>query len=74
MKNIVGVQFKQTGKVYFFDPGELNINNNDYVIVETSQGDEYGKVVVKKVLRIATQKDIKHYEENKAKEKDAMEI
>ena len=88
MKNIVGVQFKQTGKVYFFDPGELNINNNDYVIVETSQGDEYGKVVIsnrnmpednivkplKKVIRIATEKDKKHYNDNKQKEKEAMDI
>lgn len=88
MKNIVGVQFKKTGKVYFFDPGELNINNNDYVIVETSQGDEYGKVIIsnrnmpddnivkplKKVLRIATDKDKKHYEDNKQKEKEAKDI
>lgn len=88
MKNIVGVQFKRTGKVYFFDPGELKINNNDFVVVETAQGDEYGKVVVcnrnmpeqnivkplKKVLRVATYKDKKHYEENKEKEKEAMDI
>ena len=88
MKNIVGVQFKKTGKVYFFDPGELKINNNSFVIVETSQGDEYGKVVIsnrnmpeqnivkplKKVLRIATYKDTKHYEENKEKEKEALKI
>ena len=88
MKNIVGVQFKKTGKVYFFDPGELKINNNSFVIVETSQGDEYGKVVIsnrnmpeqnivkplKKVLRIATYKDTKHNEENKEKEKEALKI
>ena len=88
MKNIVGVQFKKTGKIYFFDPGELKIDNNSFVIVETSQGDEYGKVVIsnrnmpeqnivkplKKVLRIATYKDTKHYEENKEKEKEAFKI
>ena len=88
MKNIVGVQFKKTGKIYFFDPGELTINNNDCVIVETSQGEEYGRVVVvnrnmpeekivkplKKVVRVATYKDTKHYEENKEKEKEALKI
>ena len=88
MRNIVGVQFKKTGKIYFFDPGKLNIKNNDFVIVETSQGDEYGKVIIsnrnmpeenivkplKKVIRIATYKDTKHYEENKEKEKEALKI
>ena len=87
MKNIIGVRFKKPGKIYFFDPGELQINNSDFVIVETSQGEEYGEVVIanrsmpdemvikplKKVLRIATDKDKKHYEENKEKEKDAFE-
>ena len=88
MKNIVGVQFKKTGKVYFFDPGKLDINNNECVIVETSQGEEYGRVVIsnrnmpdeklvhplKKVIRVATNKDTKHYEENKEKEKEAFKI
>ena len=38
MKKIVGVRFKKPGKIYFFDPGDLQINNRDFVIVETSQG------------------------------------
>ena len=46
MKNIVGVQFKQTGKVYFFDPGELNINDNDYVIVQKQNVARNGDIVV----------------------------
>lgn len=88
MKNIVGVRFKKPGKIYFFDPGDLQITNHDFVIVETAQGQEYGEVAIsnrnvpeetvvkplKKVLRIATYKDKKHYEENKQKEKEAFEI
>ena len=88
MKNIVGIRFKKPGKIYFFDPGNLQINNNDFVIVETAQGEEYGEVVIsnrampdekivkplKKVIRIANHKDKKHFEENKRKEKDAFKI
>ncbi len=88
MKDIVGVRFKKPGKVYFFDPGDLKITNKDFVIVETSQGEEYGEVVIsnrsvtdkkivaplKKVIRIANKKDKKHYEENKQKEKEAFQI
>jgi len=88
MKNIVGVRFKKPGKIYFFDPGDLEITNKDFVIVETSQGQEYGEVAIsnrvvpeetivkplKKVIRIATHKDTKHHEENKQKEKEAFEM
>ena len=88
MKNIVGVRFKKPGKIYFFDPGTLKITNRDFVIVETAQGDEYGEVAIsnrmvpdetvtkplKKLIRISTYKDKKHYEENKQKEKEAFEI
>ena len=88
MKNIVGVRFKKPGKIYFFDPGDLQISNRDFVIVETSQGQEFGEVAIanrtvedesvlkplKKVIRIATQKDKKHNEENKRKEKEAFDI
>lgn len=88
MKNIVGVRFKKPGKIYFFDPGNLEITNRDFVIVETTQGEEYGEVAIanrtipdekvvaplKKVIRIANKKDKEHYEENKKKEKEAFEI
>ena len=88
MKNIVGVRFKKPGKIYFFDPGDLQIANHDFVVVETAQGQEYGEVAIsnrnvpeetivkplKKVVRIANYKDKKHYEENKQKEKEAFEI
>ena len=88
MKNIIGVRFKKPGKIYFFDPGNLKISTKDFVVVETLQGEEYGEVVIanrqmpedkivkplKKVLRVATYKDKKHYEENKKKEKEAFAI
>ena len=88
MNNIVGVRFKKPGKIYFFDPGYLKTNPKDKVIVETSFGEELGEVVInkrnmsnsklsaplKKVIRIATSKDLKHYEENKKKEKEAFKI
>ncbi|MGE5632146.1 MAG: stage 0 sporulation family protein [Caulobacteraceae bacterium] len=88
MVKTIGVRFKKAGKVYYFDPGELEINVDDSVIVETIRGVEFGKAVLgvrevpeseiiaplKKVLRVATEEDEKAYEENKAKEKDAFNI
>ena len=88
MKNIVGIRFKKPGKIYFFDPGYLQLNQKDKVIVQTSMGEEVGEVVInkrsvpdekivaplKKVARLATKKDLKHCEENKQKEKEAFKI
>lgn len=88
MKNIVGVRFKRPGKIYFFDPGELQIIGREFVIVQTTEGEEYGEVAIanrsipdekvvaplKKVIRIANKKDKMHHEENKKKEKEAFEI
>ena len=88
MKNIIGVKFKKLGKIYFFNPKGLYIKKGDYVIVETVQGQEYGEVVIanrhvedekilkplRTVVRIATPKDKKHYEECKKKEKEAFKI
>lgn len=88
MKNIVGVRFKKPGKIYFFDPGNLKIKKDSYVIVETATGEAYGEAVIinrlipedkltaplKPVIRVATYKDIKHNEDNKKKEKEAMKI
>ena len=48
MKKIIGVKFKRPGKIYFFDPENLEINKNDNVIVETAMGEEIGQVVVQK--------------------------
>ena len=88
MKSIVGVRFKRPGKIYFFNPENLKINLGDYVVVETVQGEEYGEVAIanrelpdekittplKRVIRIATEADKKHYEENKSKEEKAKEV
>ena len=88
MKNIVGVRFKRPGKIYFFDPGNLEIMGREFVIVQTTEGEEYGEIAIanrsipdekvvaplKKVIRIANKRDKIHYEENKRKEKEAFEI
>lgn len=88
MIKVVGVRFKQAGKIYFFDPCGFDIKLKDNVIVETSRGIEYGKVVLeskeveesklvsslKPVIRIADDMDDYIHNENKKKAKDAMEI
>lgn len=88
MYNVVGVRFKKAGKIYYFDPDGLNIEKNSFVIVETARGIEYGKVVIankkvdeedvvlplKKVLRIATEKDRLQVIANKNAAKEAFNI
>lgn len=46
MIKVIGVRFRQAGKIYYFSPGKLKINRGDHVIVETARGVEYGYVVV----------------------------
>lgn len=86
--NVVGVRFKQAGKIYFFDPVGIDVKQGDYVIVETARGLEFGQVMVgprevaddkvtlplKNVLRVATPEDHAQLAENKEKEKKAMVI
>ena len=88
MVKIVGVRFRQTGKIYHFSPDNLDIQVGQHVIVETARGVEYGTVVVgirevsddavvpplKSVIRIATSEDDKKEAENKEKEKKAFNI
>lgn len=88
MKEIIGVRFKKPGKIYFFNPGKYKIQKGQYVIVETSMGEEYAEVVIsnrnipddkienplKPIIRIATHHDKKHYEDNKKKEREAFDI
>lgn len=88
MIKVVGVRFKEAGKVYYFDPGDLYIEIDSNVIVETARGIEFGQVVIanrevpdeeivaplKKVLRIATEEDKKHAAENHRKESEAFNI
>ena len=85
---IVGVRFKKSGKIYYFDPQGLKPENGENVIVETARGLEFGTVVIpnrcvgedkvvlplRPVIRIATKSDILIYEENKRKEKEAEVI
>lgn len=88
MKRIIGVRFKRLGKIYFFDPKWLEVAKGDKVIVDTAQGEEIAEVVVpnrmiddekvveplKKVLRLASARDLKHAEECRKKEKEAWEL
>ena len=88
MKIVTGVRFKRPGKIYYFDPGNLQIEKGMHVIVDTAMGEEYGEVVIakkeiedelvsdplKKVIRITTEKDEKMRLEYKAKEKNAFKI
>ncbi|GAB6086072.1 PSP1 domain-containing protein [Alkaliphilus crotonatoxidans] len=88
MVTVVGVRFKKAGKIYYFDPDHIEINQYDNVIVETARGIEYGEVVVgpkevsedeiiaplKKVIRVVTEEDEAKHRENKEKEIQAFQI
>ncbi|MBN2910697.1 stage 0 sporulation family protein [Polycladomyces sp. WAk] len=88
MLAVVGVRFRQAGKIYYFDPGDHPIRRGDHVIVETVRGIEYGKVVVgkrfvsedevvlplKKVIRIADDQDAEVMKANRESAKEAMAI
>ena len=88
MIKVVGVRFKKAGKIYYFDPADMNIQKDTYVVVETARGIEFGECVIgikeinendivsplKSVLRIATNDDIEKHFKNKDKEKDAFDI
>jgi len=86
MADIVGVRFKKASKIYYFDPAGLNLEVNDYVVVETTRGVEMGQVVIapkqvlgsdvekplKPVVRKAEPEDVKRTEELEAKEREAL--
>ena len=88
MIKVVGVRFKKAGKIYYFNPVDMNIQKDTYVVVETARGVEFGECVIgikeiseedivaplKSVLRIATEEDINKHFNNKDKEKEAFEI
>ena len=88
MAEVIGVRFKEVGKVYYFDPEKSQLNIGDKVIVETARGVECGMVAIankivsdenivhplKKIIRVATSDDLKHIEDNKKKEKKAFSI
>lgn len=86
MAEVIGVRFKQVGKIYYFDPVDIKFEQGEYVIVETARGVECGEVAtknreendenivhpLKKVIRKATEDDLKKLEQNKLKEKEAL--
>ncbi len=86
MPNIVGIQFKEVGKIYYFSPGETDFQKGEGVIVETARGVEYGTVVIpnkdvsdsevkgqlKPVVRKATDKDREQYIANTEKRVKAL--
>lgn len=88
MVDVIGVRFRQTGKIYFFAPENYDVEVGDNVIVETARGIEYGKVVLgkrqieesklvsslKSVIRIATEEDDQIQKENQVKKEEAFQI
>lgn len=88
MKEIIGVRFRPNGKIYFFSPGNHDVECGQFVIVETARGVEFGKVVLgkrniddgkivstlKTIIRVATDEDKKKNEDNKEKSKKAFVI
>ncbi|MBQ9461458.1 MAG: stage 0 sporulation protein, partial [Clostridia bacterium] len=88
MATVIGVRFREVGKIYYFDPDGEEMNKGDLVVVETSRGVECGEVAManrqipdseisfplKKMLRRATKEDIERVNENREKEKKAFEL
>lgn len=88
MTTVVGVKFKEAGKLYYFSPGENHVEVGDNVIVETARGLEFGKVTLgktevkeselvaplKSIIRKANEKDKKKHAENLAKKEEAMRL
>ena len=81
MATVVGVQFQRNGKIYNYEIGNLEVKQNDYVIADTSHGIDLGQIVIgcremnereipgpqRKIIRIATEKDLKTSAENREK-------
>lgn len=88
MVKVVGIRFRNAGKIYFFAPGDFDVKRGTHVIVETVRGIEYGTCVndpkdvtddelvspLKPILRIATEKDDEQAIENRAKEREAFDL
>ena len=88
MTKVVGVKFRNVGKMYYFDPKEFEMKRGDHVIVETARGIEYGRVVMeprdiedsevnhplKEVLRMASEEDNEREKENRLREREAFVV
>jgi cell fate regulator YaaT (PSP1 superfamily) len=87
MTQVVGVRFKRAGRIYYFDPADIELNLGDWVVVDTTRGPEIGRVAIspkqvlasditeplKPVLRRASEEDLKPQEEFQAREREALE-
>lgn len=87
MTQVVSIKFKQDGRIYYFDPENLKLNDGDYAVVETSRGIECGLVYkgnhmlpdskitfpLKRVIRVADEKDIARLHQNRKKENEAFD-
>jgi len=88
MITVIGVRFKKAGKIYYFNPGDLDIKKGDFVVVETARGIEFGECVVgikeikegeivaplKNVIRKALEEDVDINKSNKEKEEEALKV
>ncbi len=88
MPRVVGISFRRVGKVYYFDPGDLDLKEGDFVIAETARGSEFGEVMIeprevpeeelvaplKKIIREATGDDLEREAANREQEVKALEI
>ena len=88
MTKVVGIRFRNAGKIYYFDPKDFEMEVGSHAIVETARGVEFGTVLIapreisddevvqpiKPVIRVATEEDEKTVEHNREKEKGAYKI
>ncbi|MCL2298627.1 MAG: stage 0 sporulation family protein, partial [Firmicutes bacterium] len=88
MAMIIGVRFREVGRVYYFDPGQATVNRGDRVIVETARGMECGEVVqentelpeeqikrpLKQLIRVATREDLRNLETKEQREAEAFKV
>lgn len=88
MPLVVGVSFRRVGKVYYFDPGDIQLREGDFVIAETARGVEFGEIVLdprdvteeelvaplKRVVRLATGDDLEREAANRERETHAYEV
>ncbi|QGU93828.1 stage 0 sporulation protein [Clostridium bovifaecis] len=88
MITVVGIRFKKSGKIYYFDPNKLDIKSGDNVIVETVRGIEFGQCVIgpkeisenevitqlKNVIRKATEEDAQKHDENRRRQEEALKV
>lgn len=88
MIKVVGIRFRNAGKIYYFDPKDFEMEVGSHAIVETARGVEYGTVLIaprelednqviqplKPVIRVATEEDVKTVERNREREKNAYKI